>query len=94
MKNILEQINRFALPVILLLTIIMFFRTCSTNNAVNKIEKRVNSIDSATSSTASKQEVDSIVKSRLYDFLIFEEDLDRGKTSLTDIKVKISNNEK
>lgn len=85
--------DAFALPIVLVLCILMFFRTCSTSSSVNRIEKRVQSLDSTTS-TLSKETVDSIVKSRLYDFLIFEEDLDKGKTSLSDIRIKISNNEK
>jgi hypothetical protein len=60
---------------------------------VSKIEKKVDQIESS-SSTVSKQEIDSIVKTRLYDFLIFEEDLDRGKTSLSDIRLKITKDEK
>ena len=93
----LEQIKKFsdafALPIILVLCILMFFRSCSTGAAVTKIEKKIESMDS-TASTLSKGDVDSIVKSRLYDFLIFEEDLDKGKTSLSDIRIKISSNEK
>jgi|688.fasta_scaffold75509_8 hypothetical protein len=93
----LEQIKKFsdafALPIILVLCILMFFRSCSTGTAVTKIEKRIESMESTTS-TLSKGDVDSIVKSRLYDFLIFEDDLDKGKTSLSDIRIKISSNEK
>ena len=93
----LQQIKKFsdafALPIILVLCVLMFFKSCSTSATVTKIEKKVESIDSTTS-TLSKRDVDSIVKSRLYDFLIFEEDLDKGKTSLSDIRIKISSNEK
>ena len=83
----------FGLPLVLILCILTFFRTCSTNSTVTKIEKQIQTIDT-TNSTLTKAEVDSIVKSRLYDFLIFEEDLDKGKTSLSDIRIKISSNEK
>lgn len=93
----LEQIKKFsdafALPIILVLCVLMFFRSCSTSASVAKVEKKIQSMDSTTS-TLTKGDVDSIVKTRLYDFLIFEEDLDKGKTSLTDIRIKISSNEK
>lgn len=85
--------DSFGLPIVLVLCILTFFRTCSTSSSVTKIEKQIQSIDSTTS-TLTKVEVDSIVKTRLYDFLIFEEDLDKGKTSLSDIRIKISSNEK
>jgi hypothetical protein len=85
--------DAFALPIILVLCVLMFFRTCSTGSSVAKIEKKVQSMDS-TASTLTKNDVDSIVKNKLYDFLIFEEDLDKGKTSLSDIRLKISENEK
>lgn len=96
MKQILLWMEKSAIPIILVLSILTFFRSCSTGATVNKLEKQVTKVDSlvSTGSTLSQREVDSIVKSRLYDFLIFEEDLDRGKTSLSDIRLKISGNEK
>jgi len=92
-EKIKQLSDAFAVPIILVLTVLMFFRSCSTSSTVAKIEKKVQQIDSA-GSTVTKAEVDSIVKGRLYDFLIFEEDLDKGKTSLSDIRIKISSNEK
>lgn len=96
MKQILSWIEKLGLPIVLVLSIFTFFRSCSTGATVNKLEKQVSKVDSlvSTGSTLSQREVDSIVKTRLYDFLIFEEDLDRGKTSLSDIRLKISGNEK
>lgn len=96
MKQLLALIEKIALPLILILSIFTFFRSCSTGATVNKVEKKVEKLDSLVNagSTLSQSEVDSIVRTRLYDFLIFEEDLDKGKTSLSDIKLKISGNEK
>lgn len=96
MKTILELVEKYGMLFLVVLMTIMFFRTCSTTSAVNRLEKDVNSISAVVNSgsTLTKSDVDSIVKYRLYDFLIFEEDLDRGKTSLSDIKIKISENEK
>jgi 2-oxo-4-hydroxy-4-carboxy--5-ureidoimidazoline (OHCU) decarboxylase len=94
MKEKINQImESYGYPTMFVLSLIMFFRTCSTSTSVTRIEKRLESIDSS-ASTVTKREVDSIVKSRLYDFLIFEEDLDKGKTSLSDIRIKISSDEK
>lgn len=93
LQKINKLVDSYGIPVILALCIIIFFRTCSTSSSVAKIEKKVNQLDSA-SSTLSKEQVDSIIKTRLYEFLIFEEDLDRGKTSLSDIRIKITGNEK
>jgi hypothetical protein len=92
-EKIKKLSDAFAVPIILVLTVLMFFRSCSTSSTVAKIEKKVQQMDS-TGSTVTKAEVDSIVKGRLYDFLIFEEDLDKGKTSLSNIRIKISSNEK
>jgi len=85
--------DKFGIPIILIVCLLTFFKSCSTGSTVAKIEKNVQSIDNSVS-TVSREEVDSIVKNRLYDFLIFEEDLDKGKTSLSDIRLKISSNEK
>lgn len=96
MKTILQFVEKYGMLVLIVLATLTFFRTCSTSSTVNKLEKNVNSIDSTvrSGSTITDRDVDSIIKYRLYDFLIFEEDLDKGKTSLTDIKIKISANEK
>lgn len=96
MKTNLEWIEKYGMLFVIVLVTITFFRTCSTASTVNKLEKNVNNIDSLVKagSTLTDRDVDSIVKYRLYDFLIFEEDLDKGKTSLTDIKIKIAGNEK
>jgi hypothetical protein len=45
-------------------------------------------IDSSVTPLTDKQTKD-LVQSVMLDFLIFEDDLDKGKTSLTDIKTKI-----
>jgi hypothetical protein len=96
MKQLVALMEKIGTPLILVLCIFTFFRSCSTGATVNKLEKQVGKIDSLvnTGSKLSQSEVDSIVKNRLYDFLIFEEDLDKGKTSLSDIRLKISGNEK
>lgn len=93
LQKIKDLANSYGILAILGLCTIMFFRTCSTASSVNKIEKKVEQIESS-NSTLSKEQVDSVVKTRLYEFLIFEEDLDRGKTSLSDIRIKITGNEK
>jgi hypothetical protein len=93
LSQVRNFIDSFGMYIVLALCVVMFFRTCSTASTVGKIEKKVDQIESS-SSTVSKQEVDSILKTRLYEFLIFEEDLDRGKTSLSDIRLKISKDEK
>jgi hypothetical protein len=91
--QIKKFIDSFGMYIVLTLCIVMLFRTCSTSSTVGKIEKKVDQIERP-SSTVSKNEVDSIVKNRLYEFLIFEEDLDRGKISLSEIRLKISKDEK
>lgn len=93
LQQIRKFVDSYGVLILLALCAIMFFRTCSTASSVTKIEKKVDELQNS-SSTVSKSEVDSIVKTRLYDFLIFEEDLDRGKTSLSDIRLKITKDEK
>lgn len=97
MKNALAKFtDSYGMLIVIALLLVLFFRSCSTNNAINKLAKEVQLNDSASVANAAptKQEIDRIVSERLYDFLIFEDDLDKKKTSLSDIKLKISQNGK
>lgn len=82
--------------VLVVIMIIIMMRGCTTASNISKMEKQMQSMDSVLKSTTpvTKQEIDGVVSQRLYDFLIFEDDLDKKKTSLSDIKIKIQKNEK
>lgn len=92
LKN--KDVIQFGIIVFLLLFILM--RSCSTSNTLSRVENQIQYMDSVSKATppVTKQEVDGVVSQRLYDFLIFEDDLDKKKTSLSDIKIKIQKNEK
>lgn len=92
LQKIKDFINSYGTLTILFLCMITFIRTCSITTSVKNVERKVDNI--SLNSVLTKEQVDSVVKNRLYEFLIFEEDLDRGKTSLSDIRIKISGNEK
>lgn len=65
---------------------------CSQGRKISALKKenaKLNAlIDSSVTPLTEKQTKD-VVQSVMLDFLIFEDDLDKGKTSLTDIKSKI-----
>jgi len=91
MINKLNIDNKKILIIGILGFFIQFFYTCSLNNKMLKSIDKINKIDSivTTKPYVSKNELDSIVKTNSFMFLIYEDDLDKGKTSLSDIKNKI-----
>lgn len=96
--NLLKKYSndRILLVCILAISVILYFKSCQTSQRISRLESRVSSVDSVvvSSKPVTKSDVDEVVSNRLYDFLIFEDDLDKKKTSLTDIKIKISKNAK
>lgn len=77
---------------ITLLLILQHFSTCSTNNKLQSLKKenqllrqRVDKIERPLNA----KQTSDIIENVMFDFLIYEDDLDRGKTNLTNIKNKI-----
>ncbi len=59
----------------------------------SKIDSMTNRITSLEEHSASKKETKDIMERVMLDYLLYEDDLDRGKTSLSEIKNKIEQND-
>ena len=77
---------------VLLLFVLLFLQQCSTCNKIKDLKKQnailTAKVDSASKPLSEKQTKD-IIENVMFDFLIYEDDLDKGKTNLTDVKTKI-----
>jgi hypothetical protein len=67
MKNIIEFLDKWSIKIILPLTIIIFLKTCGTNNKIEKLEKQITNEIYKTDSlvkteTISKEEFEKIIK--------------------------------
>ena len=94
MKN--DSVTRFATFAILFFSLMCFFQTCGSKGKVRDNKKEIEvlntKVDSLIKVVDSKPNADLIqyeMEQAMYKFLIYEDDLDKGKTSLSDIKSKI-----
>jgi hypothetical protein len=90
MKN-LEKIKNHSWIVIIFLLIIIFFRQCGVNRDIDRMEKSVKSINNKVDSleVPSKDDIRKEMNETMFNFLIYEDDFDKGKSSLSDIESKI-----
>ena len=58
-----------------------------------KIENKLDSLQNAVASMATAKEVRDEMELTMFNYLIYEDDLDKGKSSLSDVKNKIEAND-
>jgi len=92
MKTI-EKIKNYSWAITLVLVLFVLLRQCGVNRDVDRIEKSVKSINSKVDSLVipTKEDVRKEMNETMFNFLIYEDDFDKGKASLSDIKSKINN---
>jgi len=91
----LEKIKEYSWSITLFLLLVVFLKQCGVNREVDRIDKEIKKItqstDSIQESLITKDQMDNALKQNMFNFLIYEDDFDKGKTSLSDIKSKIEN---
>lgn len=104
MKNAIEFIKtRFWQATTVCLLLLLLAKGC-TNNQIAKLEKdysgrtsvlekKVDSLIVISSNTADRKEIRDEMEITMFNYLIYEDDLDKGKSSLSDIKNKIEGND-
>lgn len=80
--------------IVLVFCVLFFVQQCSTSRKSEKAYKQAKlaqeSVDSLIKvGPLTKAEAKYISEQTMFEFLIYEEDVDKGKTSLSDIKNKI-----
>lgn len=94
-----KQQLKITIVAILVLLIFQFFNSCSTNSKIKSLTKTVKGLDSTVTVLKARpipltdQQVRDAVKDEtmesMYKYLIYETDLDKGKTSLSQIRSDI-----
>lgn len=89
----LQKIKENSSIVIMVLLFLVFLKQCGISSDVDRMSKNMKvmgqNVDSLQKSQMSKQEVKQTMNEVMFDFLIYEDDFDKGKSSLSDIKSKI-----
>ncbi len=92
MKN-LEKIKNNSWWIILSLLLIIFLRQCGVNREIARIDKEIKSIDGSIDTLqkncVTQNQMEKTMNTAMFNFLIYEDDFDKGKTSLSEIKSKI-----
>ena len=100
MKNILNFLEKWGKLIIVVLLLITVFRTCGNTSKIddikentkenkNKIETLNDSIKKINNRTFSKKEMKYMQEQVMFRFLLYENEIDKNKITLPEIKEKI-----
>ena len=91
MKTI-EKIKNYSWAITLILVLFILLRQCGVNRDIDRMEKSIKSINNRVDSLVipTKEDIRNEMNETLFNFLIYEDDFDKGKASLSDIKSKIN----
>lgn len=91
-----DSVQKYLIFAITFLSLMCFLQTCGSKGKVTdnkkKIEVLESKLDSLTGVVNGKPNIDEIqyeMEQTMYDFLLYEDDLDKGKISLSEIKNRI-----
>jgi hypothetical protein len=89
----LQKIKENSWAITLVLSVLLFFKQCGVSRDIDRIQKDLKviskNVDSTQNQQMTKDEVKQTMNEVMFDFLIYEDDFDKGKSSLSDIKSKI-----
>jgi hypothetical protein len=104
MENINLKLNQYVVYIIYALAAFTLLNTCSTRSANSENRKlrkelaatnaEIDSLYMLLDEKASKGDIQKISNKTMFDFLMYEDDLDKKKTSLSDIKGRLDAMEK
>ena len=101
MKNWLPLLKTHAWKISTIILLVLYLAKGCTHSRVAKLEKQYikdsaktqTFLDSLRKEVASKKEVSDEMERTMFNYLIYEDDLDKGKSSLSEIKNKIESND-
>lgn len=89
----INKIKENATVIMIVIMVLLLLKQCSISREISKTNKEVKELhaltDSLSHETASKEEIRTELRKSLFDFLIYETDLDDKKTSLSEIRRKV-----
>lgn len=77
--------------IVLVLALLSLLKSCGDSRELQKLRKEVEVVKSQ---SATKEEIELLQNKVMFEFLLYEDDIDNKKASLSDIKNKISELEK
>jgi hypothetical protein len=98
--DMLQKIKDNFQYILLVFLVLIFFKQCGIDREISRIKKEekssnesiVNKLDSI--NTLTKAEMREEMRKVMFEFLIYEDDFDKKKTSLSEIKSRIETSEK
>jgi CII-binding regulator of phage lambda lysogenization HflD len=101
MKNWLELLKKNAWKVSTVVLLLLYLAKGCTHSRVSDLEKQYAEdsqktqllLDSLRNVVSTKKEVRDEMERTMFNYLIYEDDLDKGKSSLSDVKNKIEAND-
>jgi hypothetical protein len=95
--KIVEKIKANYWAIMLLLMLVILLRQCGIKRDIDRIEKNVKTVtektDSIQNTMVTREQVKYEMNESMFNFLIYEDDFDKGRASLSDIKNKINTGE-
>ena len=93
MDKIKSFVSEYGLMITLGLIVILFFRTCGMNRDADKLKKDVKDMkmqmEFIKDNLATKKDIENQMESVMLDVLIYEDELDKKKITISQIKQKI-----
>jgi len=86
-----EFIKKNFTVIVLVIAVLSFFKSCGDSRELQKLRKEVEVVKEQ---SASKEEIELLQNKVMFEFLIYEDDIDNKKASLSDIKNKVDELEK
>ena len=82
--------------IVLGFLVIIFLRQCGVNSDIDRIKKENKALGAQIDSvnTLSKPEIRKEMRQVMFEFLIYEDDFDKKKISLSEIKNRLEDSEK
>lgn len=80
--------------IVLIIALLTLFKSCGDSRELTKLKKELEMTNSKLEKFATKEQVEIITNKTMFDFLLYEDDIDKKKASLSDIKNKIDDLEK
>lgn len=75
--------------IVLAIALLTLFKSCGDSRELTKLKKELEVTNQKMDKFATKEEVEIISNKAMFDFLIYEDDIDKKKASLSDIKNKV-----
>jgi hypothetical protein len=86
METIKNFIKKNFTVIVMILAVLTFFKSCGDSRELQKLRKEVQVMKE---SQATREDIELISNKVMFQFLLYEDDVDKNKASLSDIKNKV-----